>query len=239
MIVYPAMDLLGGRCVRLSQGRFDAVTPYLVEPADALAGFTAAGAAWAHIVDLDGARERSPRQHELIADLARAAPLQLQVAGGFRERGQLEAMFDAGVGRVVIGSLAVQNPDLVRRFIEDFGGDRITLALDVNLIEGMPIVASAGWAETSGMSLWDVAALYPEARHMLVTDIGRDGMMNGPNLDLLGEAVARLPDVQIQASGGVSSLDDVRALPTAGVIIGKALWEQRIALAEAIEIAGA
>jgi phosphoribosylformimino-5-aminoimidazole carboxamide ribotide isomerase len=239
MIVYPAMDLLGGRCVRLSQGRFDAVTPYLVEPADALAGFAAAGAAWAHVVDLDGARERSPRQHELIAGLAREAPLKLQVAGGFREADQLAAMFDAGVGRVVIGSLAVQNPDLVRRFLADFGAERITLALDVNLVEGVAVVASAGWAETSGMSLWDVAALYPEARHMLITDIGRDGMMRGPNLDLLGEAVARLPQVRIQASGGVASLDDLRALPTAGVIIGKALWEQRIDLKEAIHIAGA
>ncbi|HEY5711706.1 MAG TPA: 1-(5-phosphoribosyl)-5-[(5-phosphoribosylamino)methylideneamino] imidazole-4-carboxamide isomerase [Allosphingosinicella sp.] len=239
MIVYPAMDLLGGRCVRLSQGRFDAVTPYLVEPADALAGFAAAGATWAHIVDLDGARERSPRQHDLIASLAREAPLKLQVAGGFREADQLAAMFEAGVGRVVIGSLAVQNPDLVRRFLADFGADRITLALDVNLVAGVPVVASAGWAETSGMSLWDVAALYPEAAHMLITDIGRDGMMSGPNFDLLGEAVNRLPGVAIQASGGVASLDDLRALPTAGVIVGKALWEQRLDLAEAIQIAGA
>jgi phosphoribosylformimino-5-aminoimidazole carboxamide ribotide isomerase len=239
MIVYPAMDLLGGRCVRLSQGRFDAVTPYLVEPADALAGFAAAGAAWAHIVDLDGARERSPRQHTLIASLAREAPLKLQVAGGFREADQLAAMFEAGVGRVVIGSLAVQNPDLVRRFLADFGADRITLALDVNLVDAVPVVASAGWAETSGMSLWDVAALYPEARHILITDIGRDGMMNGPNFDLLGEAVKRLPGVAIQASGGVASLDDLRALPTAGAIVGKALWEQRLDLAEAIRLAGA
>jgi len=136
MIVYPAMDLLGGRCVRLSQGRFDAVTPYLTDPADALTGFADAGAAWAHIVDLDGARERSPRQHELIAQLARNAPLQLQVAGGFRERDQIEAMFAAGVGRVVIGSLAVQQPSLVRDFIADFGGERITLALDVNIVDG-------------------------------------------------------------------------------------------------------
>jgi phosphoribosylformimino-5-aminoimidazole carboxamide ribotide isomerase len=239
MIVYPAMDLLGGRCVRLSQGRFDEVTPYLTDPVDALGGFAMAGATWAHVVDLDGARERSPRQHELIADLARNAPLKLQVAGGFREQEHLEQMFEAGVGRIVIGSLAAQQPDLVRRFIADFGGERITLALDVHLVDCVPMVATAGWAEMSGLTLWEVADLYPDARHMLITDIGRDGMMTGPNLPLLTEAVERLPHIAVQASGGVSSLDDMRALPTAGVIVGKALWEQRIDLAEAIEIAGA
>jgi phosphoribosylformimino-5-aminoimidazole carboxamide ribotide isomerase len=224
--------------VRLSQGRFDAVTRYLTLPADALAGFAAAGATWAHVVDLDGARDRSPRQHELIAQLARNAPLRLQVAGGFRERAHLEMMFEAGVGRVVIGSLAVQQPAAFREFIADFGGDRITLALDVNMVDGVPMVATAGWAETSGLSLWEVAELYPDARHLLVTDIGRDGMMSGPNLELLTEAVKRLPHLAVQASGGVSSLDDLRSLPTAGVIVGKALWEQKFELAEAIQIAG-
>ena len=238
MIVYPAMDLLGGRCVRLAQGRFEAVTRYLTDPADALAGFAAAGAGWAHVVDLDGARDRSPRQHELIAQLARDAALQLQVAGGFREREHLEMMFEAGVGRVVIGSLAVQQPQTVREYIADYGGDRITLALDVNMVDGLPMVATAGWAETSGLTLWQVADLYPEARHLLVTDIGRDGMLSGPNLDLLTEAVERLPHLAVQASGGVASLNDLETLPTAGVIIGKALWEQRFELAEAIQIAG-
>jgi len=238
MIVYPAMDLLGGRCVRLAQGRFEEVTRYLTLPADALAGFAAAGASWAHVVDLDGARDRSPRQHELIAQLARDAPLQLQVAGGFRERAHLEMMFEAGVGRVVIGSLAVQQPQTVREFIADYGGDRITLALDVNMVDGVPMVATAGWTETSGLTLWQVAELYTEARHLLVTDIGRDGMMSGPNQELLTEAVERLPHLAVQASGGVSSLDDLRALPTAGVIIGKAMWEQSFELAEAIQLAG-
>ncbi len=235
MIVYPAMDLLGGRCVRLAQGRFEAVTRYLTDPADALAGFAAAGATWAHVVDLDGARDRSPRQHELIAQLARDASLNLQVAGGFRERAHLEMMFEAGVGRVVIGSLAVQQPQTVREFITDFGGDRITLALDVNMVDGVPMVATAGWAETSGLTLWQVADLYTEARHLLVTDIDRDGMMSGPNVELLAETVERLPHLAIQASGGVASLDDLRALPTAGVIVGRALWEEKFTLAEAID----
>ena len=242
MIIYPAMDLMGGRCVRLSQGRFDDATTYLADPRAALAGFAAAGASWAHIVDLDGARERSPRQHDLIADLAREAPLQLQVAGGFRERAQLERMFEAGVGRVVIGSMAVQQPDVVNRFIADFGSDRITLALDVNIVDGEPMVATAGWTVTSGQSLWSVADRYPDARHLLVTDISRDGMLAGPNVTLIAEAAKRLPHLAIQASGGVASLGDIRALvatQVAGAILGKARWETHVDLGEVIRLARA
>lgn len=234
MILYPAMDLMGGRVVRLVQGRFDEATTYPADPAEALARFADAGAQWAHVVDLDGARAREPVQHELIASLARGSGLEIQVAGGFRTRDQLERMFDAGVGRIVIGSLAVDRPDLVRGFLREFDGERITLSLDVRLVEGVPVVATAGWTEDSGRSLWDVAALYPEARHLLLTDIGRDGMLAGPNFDLLGEAGERLPHLAIQASGGVSSLDDLRRLRTAGAIVGKALWEGRIDLAEAL-----
>jgi phosphoribosylformimino-5-aminoimidazole carboxamide ribotide isomerase len=234
MILYPAMDLMGGRVVRLSQGRFEEATTYPADPAQALARFAEAGAQWAHVVDLDGARAREPVQHDLIAILADGAPLNLQVAGGFRTRDQLERMFDSGVARIVIGSLAVDRPDVVRGFLREFGGERITLSLDVRIVDGVPIVATAGWTEDSGRSLWDVAALYPEARHLLLTDIGRDGMLAGPNFQLLEEAALRLPGLAIQASGGVSSLDDLRRLRTAGAIVGKALWEGRIDLAEAL-----
>lgn len=239
MIIYPAMDLMGGRCVRLAQGRFDEATTYAADPGQALAGFAAAGAQWAHVVDLDGARAGAPVQHELIAALARSAPVKLQVAGGFRTRDQIARMFEAGVARVVIGSLAVKAPETVRGFLDDFGGDRLTLALDARIVDGAPIVATAGWTETSAQSLWDVAALYPEARHLLVTDISRDGMLSGANLPLLREAVERLPHLAVQASGGVASLEDLRQLPTAGAIVGKALWEGRIDLREAVRLARA
>jgi phosphoribosylformimino-5-aminoimidazole carboxamide ribotide isomerase len=237
MIIYPAMDLMGGEVVRLSQGRFDARTVYPYDPAHALAAFAAAGAQWAHVVDLDGARAGAPVQHDLVAELARDAPLSLQVAGGFRTAKQIARMFDASVDRVVIGSLAVKQPDTVRSFLEEFGGERITLSLDVNVVDGTPRVATAGWTEDSGQSLWDIADLYPEARHLLLTDIGRDGMLAGPNFDLLEEAGRRLPHLAIQASGGVSSLDDIRRLTTAGAIVGKALWEGRIHLGEALAVA--
>lgn len=237
MIIYPAMDLMGGACVRLAQGRFDDATTYSADPADALRAFADAGATWAHVVDLDGARAGAPRQHDLIAELAASAPLKLQVAGGFREPAQVARMFDAGVARVVIGSLAVTDPDLVRRLIADHGGESITLALDVNVIDGTPMVATRGWTQDSGLSLWDVAAGFLDARHLLVTDIASDGMMRGPNLALVALAMRRLPRLAVQASGGVSSLADIAALNAAGApgaIVGRALWEGRIDLAEAI-----
>jgi phosphoribosylformimino-5-aminoimidazole carboxamide ribotide isomerase len=241
MIIYPAMDLLGGRCVRLAQGRFGNVTHYAADPVQAMLGYRAAGAEWAHLVDLDGARAGAPRQHGLIAGLISSAPTRLQVGGGLRQAGQLRRMFDAGVARVAIGSLAVKAPEVARGFLAEFGADHILIALDVNVIAGQPIVATGGWVETSGVSLWDIAALYPEARHVLVTDIGRDGMMAGPNVALITEVVRRLPHLQVQASGGIATLSDLRALRdagAAGAIVGKAFWEGRIDLAEAIEVAG-
>jgi phosphoribosylformimino-5-aminoimidazole carboxamide ribotide isomerase len=233
------MDLMGGKVVRLKQGRFDDSTTYSDNPAQALRAFAESGAEWAHIVDLDGARAGAPVQHELIAELARSAPLKLQVAGGFRETEHLTRMFDAGVARVVIGSLAVKQPEKVSAWIDNFGPDRITLSLDVRLTDGEPMVAIAGWTEDSGRSLWDIAALYPAARHFLITDIGLDGMLQGPNVELYERIAERLPTAAVQASGGVSSLDDLERLRTDGAIIGKALWEGKISLEEALGLARA
>jgi len=239
MIIYPAMDLMGGKVVRLKQGRFDEVTAYSSEPLDALREFAAAGAQWAHVVDLDGARTGQPVQHELVAALAQSAPLRLQTAGGYRTRDHLARMFDAGVARVAIGSLAVKQPETVSAWMDEFGPERIALSLDVRLIDSLPMVAIAGWTEDSGRSLWDVAALYPDARHFLITDIGRDGMLLGPNVELYDEIARRLPDASVQASGGVSLIADLKRLPTDGAIIGKALWEGRIDLQEALGLARA
>jgi phosphoribosylformimino-5-aminoimidazole carboxamide ribotide isomerase len=241
MIVYPAMDLMDGRCVRLAQGKFDQATTYSADPADALRAFADDGAEWAHVVDLDGARAGAPRQHDLIADLVATAPLKLQVAGGIRSRDHVGRLLGAGAGRVVIGSLAVREPELVTAMLAEFGADRITLALDVNMAGGEPMVATHGWTEESTLSLWDVAAMY-EARHMLVTDIARDGMLTGSNLDLIEQCVRTLPGWHIQASGGVSAAGELRALAqagAAGAIVGKALWEGRFTLAQALEHARA
>ena len=239
MIILPAMDLIGGQAVRLQQGRFNAVTTYPTEPLQALQQFAGAGAKWAHVVDLDGAKAGRPVQADLICNLAGSAPLNLQVAGGYRDRDQIARVMDAGVARVVIGSLAVRRPGIVREWIDDFGPDRITLSLDVRLIGDVPMVATAGWTEDSGVSLWDVAGQFPNARHALVTDIGRDGMLTAPNFALYEEIAEKLPDLKVQASGGVSTLADLERLRTDGAIVGKALWEGRIALEEALGLARA
>jgi phosphoribosylformimino-5-aminoimidazole carboxamide ribotide isomerase len=128
---------------------------------------------------------------------------------------------------------------MVRGWIDEFGSERITLSLDIRLVEGVPMVATSGWAEDSGRSLYDVAAEFPKARHLLVTDIGRDGMLQGPNFELYDEIAERLPDLKVQASGGVSTLADLERLRTDGAIIGKALWEGRISLEEALGLARA
>lgn len=238
MIVYPALDLMGGRAVRLQQGCFDVVRAYPANPRDALGHFADCGALWAHVVDLDGARSGRPIQHDLIGRLAAAVPLGLQVAGGFRSREQILRMFDSGVARVVLGSLAVTKPETVRRWMAEFGSDRIVLSFDVRFAGRLPRVAVAGWTQDSGRSLWDAVSMYPEARHLLVTDIGRDGMLQGPNFGLYEEISNRFPNIRIQASGGVSSIGDLKNLNAAGAIVGKALWERRFKLEEALALAG-
>ena len=239
MIIYPAMDLMGGRVVRLAKGRFDRATTYSADPAEALADFSMAGAEWAHVVDLDGARTGEPAQHDLVAGLASIAPLKLQVAGGFRTREQVARMLRSGASRVVIGSLAVEEMDITLSLLDEFGAERITLAFDVRL-EGSqqePIVATRGWTQRTGLSLWDLAERYPAARHLLVTDISRDGMLSGPNFDLLERIRTFLPHLALQASGGVRHVDDLASLSKSGAegaIVGKALWEGRIDLRQAI-----
>lgn len=236
MILYPAIDLIAGRCVRLSQGRFDQVTTYDADPADALAGFAAAGATWAHVVDLDGARAGAPAQHDLVGDLARSAPLKLQVAGGIRSIDHVARLLDAGAARVVVGSLAVKDPDATSAIIDRFGRHRITLALDVRKSGDRAMVATHGWAEDSGLTLFDIADRFVPGP-IMVTDIGRDGMLTGPNLDLISALNRARPDWQLQASGGVATLADLPALRTAGAagaIVGKALWEGRFSLEEAL-----
>lgn len=238
MILVPAIDLIDRRCVRLAQGDFARETRYDLDPASALAGFADAGASEAHLVDLDGARAREPRQHDLFAKLAAASSLALQVAGGFRTAPQVAAMLDAGVARVVIGSLALDDPVAFAALLDRFGPDRLTLALDVRLDEaGVPICATHGWLGSSGAPLAEVLARFPAVRHLLVTDIARDGMLSGPNVALMRSILADFPHVALQASGGVATLADLAALREAGAaraITGKALWEGCFTLAEGL-----
>jgi phosphoribosylformimino-5-aminoimidazole carboxamide ribotide isomerase len=242
MIVYPAIDLRDGVCVRLMHGRFDAVTRYDDDPAARLAAFRAAGADWVHIVDLDGAEAGRAVQHALIGDLAAAIDVRIQSGGGVRSADDVQRLLDAGVGRVVVGSLAVSDPDAVGGWLQRFGPDRITLAIDVKADGDRYIPALRGWTEAAEIDLWAALDRYPPgaARHLLVTDVGRDGALTGPNLDLLAEIHQRRPDLWLQASGGVADLSDLtgaRSVGASGAIVGRALYEGRFTLEQALETA--
>ncbi len=242
MLIYPAIDLKDGVCVRLMHGRFDQVTRYDEQPAARLTAFVAEGAEWIHLVDLDGAEAGQAMQHQLIGELAKAIDVNIQSGGGVRSRDDAAKLLASGVDRVVIGSLAVTRPDEVAEWLADFGPERITLALDVKIEDGVPVPALKGWTQSSGVDLWTALDRYPKgtAKHILVTDVGRDGALTGPNLELLAEIRRRRPDLVLQASGGVSSLDDlaaIKALGCNGAIVGRALYENRFTLTEAIAAA--
>ncbi len=240
MIVYPAIDLRHGRCVRLSQGRFNQVTTYAEDPLTVARDFAAAGATWLHVVDLDGAKDGNAAQTDLIKRIAADSGLKVQTGGGIRSEDQISAYLGGGITRVVIGSLALSNPGLVATWLDRFGRDRVVLALDVKPIgDDAWHVTTHGWQKDSGKTLFEVIDEYGAAylRHLLCTDVARDGLLAGPNVALYREIHARYPKLAVQASGGVASLDDLRALKAAGAsgaIVGKALYEGRVTLAEAL-----
>ena len=240
MIIYPAIDLRGGRVVRLTEGKFDQEKSYGDDPLAVARGFKAAGATWLHVVDLDGAKDPAKRQTPLVEKLARESGLRVQTGGGIRDEDQVAALLKAGVRRVIVGSLAVRSPDLVRSWLKKFGPESIILSPDVRLdVTGVPRIAAAGWQETTGVALDDFLNGYLPAglTHILCTDISRDGKLSGPNAALYSGLVDRFPALQIQASGGVSSLDDLRELKqtgSAGAIVGRALYEKKFTLEEAL-----
>jgi phosphoribosylformimino-5-aminoimidazole carboxamide ribotide isomerase len=240
MIIYPAIDLRGGRCVRLNEGKFADETVYGTDPLAVARDFAAAGAEWLHVVDLDGAKDPARRQTALVQSLARESRLKVQTGGGIRDAAQVETLLAAGASRVIVGSLAVREPALVREWLARFGPDKIVLALDVRLdAAGTPLVALAGWQASSGKALDTVLAGFIPVGllHVLCTDISRDGLLQGPNFALYAGLGRRFPSLQVQASGGVASLDDLRRLRaegSAGAITGRALYEKKFTLQEAL-----
>ena len=240
MIIYPAIDLRGGRVVRLTEGKFDQEKSYGHDPLAVARDFAAAGATWLHVVDLDGAKDPTKRQTALVETIARGSGLRMQTGGGIRDESQIAALLAAGAQRVIVGSVAVKQPALVRAWLKKFGAERIILSPDVRLdADGTPRIAAAGWQESTGVALDEFLTGFVAAGlvHILCTDISRDGKLTGPNTGLYAALVKKFPTLQIQASGGVSSLDDLRGLkPTgaAGVIVGRALYEKKFTLQQAL-----
>lgn len=238
MIIYPAVDVMDGRVVRLEKGDFNAVTDYGGDPVSVAKAWRDQGAQWLHLVDLSGARDGARRQHDLVEAVARTG-LKVQTGGGVRKEADVQAILDAGADRVVVGSVAVSEPQTVIGWLTKFGAARIAAAFDVRLENGAAYPTTRGWVERSDRTLVELLADYRLAGlcHALVTDIERDGMLEGPNSGLYEDLIRIRPDMNWIASGGVSSLDDVKALKAAGLsgaIIGKALFERRVQLDEAL-----
>ena len=234
MELLPAIDLRGGRAVRLHQGAFDRETPARESPLELSRRFAAAGARRLHVVDLDGAREGVAANRDVLRSLVAAGALRIQAGGGLRTQGDVEAFLADGVERAVVGSVAVEAPGTLSDWLRRFGAARIVAALDVRIgTDGTPRLASHGWQRDAATTLWELAGRLESigVRHVLCTDIARDGALAGPNIDLYRECVRRFPAIAWQASGGVRDGADLAALAGTGVaaaIRGRALIEERI-----------
>lgn len=233
MRLLPSIDLRDGQCVRLLHGDFDAETRYDITPQALHSRYRALGAQWLHCVDLDGARDGQLANRDLIEAMAADGLPRLQVGGGVRSREIVEDLLQAGIGRVIVGSAAIETPADVARWIEVFGPERIGLAIDVRLdADSVPRVQTRGWQQSTSATLWDTVQQFLSSglRHVLCTDIARDGALQGPNLGLYADCVRRFPAIEWQASGGVRDAQDLEALAEVGVaqaISGKALLERR------------
>ena len=236
MQIFPAIDLRGGQVVRLYQGDYDKETVYAQDPCAVARDFIAAGAGYLHVVDLDGALAGYSVNEEVIRRIADTVSIPIEIGGGIRSKEAVERMLDLGVRRVIIGTKAAEHPEFLRDMVRTFGEEAIVAGVDAK--DGM--VAVEGWEKVSSLTASDLCLTMKEygVRHIVYTDISRDGMLSGPNV----EATRKLTEetgLDIIASGGVSCMEDLKCLHEAGIrgaIIGKALYENRIDLAEAVRL---
>ncbi|MBB5173445.1 1-(5-phosphoribosyl)-5-[(5-phosphoribosylamino)methylideneamino]imidazole-4-carboxamide isomerase [Texcoconibacillus texcoconensis] len=235
--VYPAIDIRGGKCVRLMQGDYDRETVYGDSPQAMAERFVDEGASWIHLVDLDGAKEGKPVNDAYVLDVAKNLPVRVQVGGGIRTEEDAARYLENGVDRIILGSSAVSDPDFVKAMLARFGGERVAIGIDAR--DGF--VATEGWLETSEVRAETLGEELVKhgAEVFITTDISRDGMLSGPNV----EAIARLAEVtgkEVIASGGVSQLSDLKELNAkqsvgvAGAIVGKALYTDQFSLSDAL-----
>lgn len=240
MIIYPAIDLKDGQCVRLVQGRKEDKTVYSDSPASQARAFEAQGAEYLHIVDLDGAFEGGPRNLQAIQAIAAAVKIPFQVGGGLRTRADVERLLAIGASRVIIGTRAVKSPGFMEELLGCFGPDKIVVGIDAR--DGM--VAVEGWVEKSSLCAIDFGLTMRQLgiENAVFTDVSRDGLLKGPNLASI-EEMTRHSGLKIIASGGVSSVENIMALKEMeslgvnGAIIGKALYEGKITLGAALAAA--
>lgn len=229
MRIIPAIDIIDGKCVRLSQGDYAQKKVYHEQPLDVARTYADAGLQYLHLVDLDGAKAGRVTNWKVVEDITRNTNLQVDFGGGVKTEDELKRLFDLGVRQVNLGSIAVKKPDHVLMWLHTFGADQIILSADVKGEQ----VAISGWLEESNLDVYTFIQSYYHygLRHVVCTDIHTDGMLSGPNISLYTSILQRFPDLKLIASGGVSGYDDLTALKTSGVsgvIIGKAIYEGRV-----------
>lgn len=229
--IIPAIDIIGGKCVRLSQGDYAQKTEYEVSPVEMARLYADAGVRRLHLVDLDGAKASHPCNLDSLSEIASLKILDIEWGGGIKSRRHLEEVFEAGADYAIIGSLAVKEPALMEEWLREFGGERIILGADLR--DGK--VSVNGWLEDSELTVDDIIARFlPHGlKEVIVTDISKDGMLTGPNTQLYVDLCRRFPGVTFTVSGGISSISDIDTLDSLGlprVIVGKAIYENRIPL---------
>lgn len=237
MKIIPAIDLINGQCVRLTKGDYDTKKVYNDDPLEIAKQFESAGFKRLHLVDLDGAKAGKVINLTVLKRICRNTTLNVDFGGGIKSDEDLEKVLNAGASQVTIGSLAVKDPQKVKEWIVKFGAEKIILGADVK----DQMIAVSGWLETCNLELFDFIDAYYQLgiRHVLCTDISKDGMLEGPAHELYTELMKRFPDLQLIASGGVSGIEDVKRLNDdniPAVVIGKAIYEGMINLNELIKL---
>ncbi len=235
MQLYPAIDLKDGKCVRLRQGAFQDMTVYSEHPEEIAERWEAEGGTFLHLVDLDGALAGRSVNEEVIRRIVTAVSIPVEIGGGIRTREAAERMLSLGVRRVIIGTRAVERPEFLQELVRDFGSEAVVAGVDAR--DGL--VAIQGWEQVSAVRAEELCRRMKEygVRHIVYTDISRDGMLSGPNIEAT-KALTEATGLDVIASGGVSSAEDLQALYDAGIrgaIIGKALYENRLSLSEAVK----
>ena len=239
-MMIPAIDLIDGEVVRLFQGDYQQKTQYQYTAKERQDAYAKAGATVMHFVDLDGAKDSTKRQLALLKTLVKHDSMTIQVGGGVRCKADVHQLLSLGADRIVIGSLAIKEPALVQQWLTEFGGEHIVLALDVKIdASGNKTLPTHGWIEDSGVNLESLLDDYIAAGliHVLCTDISKDGTLSGSNVEMYQELCQQYPSIKWQASGGIGSLDDIKALIPTGVdcvILGRSLLEGKFTLEEAI-----
>ena len=233
----PAIDIIEGKCVRLTQGDYNSKKIYNENPVEVAREFADYGIRRLHIVDLDGAKSQHVVNHKVVEQIRQATDLLIDFGGGIKSDDDLHKAFDAGASMVTIGSLAVKQPETFLRWLSLFGSEHIILGADVK--QGN--ISINGWQEEDGEQLVPFVRRYVDngVKQVLCTDISKDGMLQGPSVDLYRQLLSTFPDLYLIASGGVSCIDDIKALDAAGVpavVFGKAIYEGRINLSELVQI---